>query len=113
MRCQPRHLSPLDPRWLCDLPRLEGVIGQVDGGLIWYNQATMQKESATEQNRQKVAKVARKMRLSDQPTDFAYWQNRPFAERLATLEEIRRQYISWKYGSEPGFQRVYTVIKRQ
>ena len=72
----------------------------------------MQEESVRTQDDQKVAKVARKMRLSDQPTDFAYWQSRPYAERLATLEQIRREYISWKYDSEPGFQRVYTVIKR-
>ena len=72
----------------------------------------MQKEPTAEQDRQKVAMVARKMRLSDQPTDFAYWQSRPYAERLAALEQIRREYISWKYGSDPGFQRVYTVVKR-
>ena len=72
----------------------------------------MQQDNARTQDDQKVAMVARKMRLSDQPTDFAYWQSRPYAERLATLEQIRREYISWKYGSEPGFQRVYTITKR-
>jgi hypothetical protein len=73
----------------------------------------MQEESVRIQNDQKVAKIVRKMPLTDQPTDFAYWQSRPYAERLTTLEQIRREYISWKYGSEPGFQRVYTVTKRQ
>ncbi len=72
----------------------------------------MQKENVLPQNNRKVAMVARKMRLSDQPTDFAYWQSRPYAERLVALEQIRREYISWKYGSDPGFQRVYTVVKR-
>lgn len=72
----------------------------------------MPEEPILEQNTQKVAGVVKKMRLSDQPSDFAYWQSRPYAERLATLEQIRREYIRWKYGSEPGFQRVYTVVKR-
>ena len=85
---------------------------QVSDRPVWYNQAAMQKETALEQNNQKVARVVKKMRLSDQPSDFAYWQSRPYAERLAVLEQIRREYISWKYGSEPGFRRVYTIVKR-
>ena len=28
------------------------------------------------------------------------------------LEEIRREYHRWKYGAEPGFQRVYSIAKR-
>jgi pyridoxine/pyridoxamine 5'-phosphate oxidase len=72
----------------------------------------MQKESAPEQNRQQVIMVARKMPLTDQPTDFAYWQSRPYSERLAALEQIRSEYIRWKYGTDPGFQRVYTIVKR-
>ena len=72
----------------------------------------MKKESVRTKNEQKVAKVVKKMHLSDQPTDFAYWQSRSYADRLAALEEIRHEYIRWKYDSEPGFQRVYTVIKR-
>jgi hypothetical protein len=40
------------------------------------------------------------------------WQGRPFAARLAALEESRREYLRWKYGADPGFQRVYKIVKR-
>jgi hypothetical protein len=72
----------------------------------------MLEETSPEQDLQKVAKVAKKMRLSEQPSDFAYWQTQPYAARLAALEQIRREYIAWKYDSDPGFQRVYKILKR-
>lgn len=50
--------------------------------------------------------------LGEQPTDFAYWQAQPYVAHLAALEEIRQEYIRWKYGAEPGFQGVITFIKR-
>ena len=73
----------------------------------------MLEETSPEQDLQKVAKVAKKMRLSEQPSDFAYWQTQPYAARLAALEQIRREYIAWKYDSDPGFQRVYKILKRK
>jgi hypothetical protein len=65
-----------------------------------------------EQSSSHIAPVAKKFKLEEQPTDFAYWQSQPYAARLAALEAIRREYIAWKYDSSPGFQRVYTIIKR-
>ena len=73
----------------------------------------MLEETSPEQDLQKVAKVAKKFRLSEQPSDFAYWQTQPYAARLAALEQIRREYIAWKYDSDPGFQRVYKILKRK
>lgn len=58
-----------------------------------------------------VEKVVRKVRMEEQESDFAYWQNQPYHVRLATLEQIRREYHRWKYGSEPGFHRVYRIVK--
>ena len=46
------------------------------------------------------------------PTDFAYWQARSFEERLAALESIRNDYIKWAYDIQPGFQRVYRIVKQ-
>lgn len=60
----------------------------------------------------KIVPVVQKFRLDEAPTDFAYWQTQSYTARLATLEQIRRAYIAWKYDSEPRFQRVYTVVKR-
>ena len=56
--------------------------------------------------------VIRKVNIQDQGNDFEYWQAQPFEYRLETLEKIRQEYIRWKYDSQPGFQRVYKVIKR-
>ncbi len=59
-----------------------------------------------------VAKVVRKLRLGEEPKDVYFWRSRSYAERLAALEEIRREYHAWKYDAEPRFQRVYKVTKR-
>ena len=48
-----------------------------------------------------------------EPDDLQYWLSRPPIERLRALEEIRREYNTWKYGTEPRLQRVYRVIKRE
>jgi hypothetical protein len=56
--------------------------------------------------------IVTKQKLSEKKTDAAYWRRQPYAVRLAALEEIRQEYHVWKYGSEPGFQRVYTIAKR-
>lgn len=60
-----------------------------------------------------IAKVMVKKPLSQPSSDFAYWQSRPYQERLAALEEIRQEYHRWKNDVQPGLQRVYRIIKRQ
>ena len=59
-----------------------------------------------------IQKAVHKINLHDQKSDFTYWQSQPPAARLAALEEIRREYHGWRYGAEPRFQRVYTIVKR-
>ncbi len=61
----------------------------------------------------KVQKVYKKIKINEQSSDFAYWQTQSYQTRLATLEQIRQEYHRWKYGTEPRFQRVYTIIKRK
>ena len=51
-------------------------------------------------------------KMGEAPTDFAYWQTRPYEERLAALESIRNDYIKWAYDIQPGFQRVYRIVKQ-
>jgi hypothetical protein len=72
----------------------------------------MHKALPPDETPQKVARVVRKFRLGEQPSDFAYWQTQPYSARLAALEQLRQEYIAWKYDSEPGFQRVCTIVKR-
>jgi hypothetical protein len=59
-----------------------------------------------------VEKVVRRTTLEEQGNDFAYWQTQPYEVRLATVEQIRREFHIWKYGAEPRFQRVLTITKR-
>ncbi|MGC2238066.1 MAG: hypothetical protein WA584_18035 [Pyrinomonadaceae bacterium] len=57
-----------------------------------------------------IEKVVTKTNLGEEKSDFSYWQTKSYAERLAALEEIRREYNSWKYdGVEQRFQRVYRI----
>jgi hypothetical protein len=58
----------------------------------------------------RIAKVVTKVKIDEQESDFAYWQTQSPAERLAALEEIRREYHLWKYGGEPPFRKVVTII---
>jgi hypothetical protein len=53
-----------------------------------------------------------KIQEMDRSFDLKYWQAQPPGARLAALEEIRREYHRWRYGAEPGFQRVYSITKR-
>ena len=57
--------------------------------------------------------VARIVNMEDEGSDFAYWQSVPYEKRLEALENIRNEYIGWKYGSEQRFQRVYRIVKLQ
>ena len=44
--------------------------------------------------------------------DAWYWRAQPPEARLVALEEIRREYIQWKYDVQPRVQRVLTIVKR-
>jgi hypothetical protein len=55
-------------------------------------------------------KVITKHRLNEKQTDYAYWQQQSPLKRLEALEDIRKEYNSWKYVTEQGFQRVYRIV---
>jgi|APSaa5957512622_1039677.scaffolds.fasta_scaffold197066_2 hypothetical protein len=57
--------------------------------------------------------IVRKIKLNELKSDFEYWQQQPITSRLATLQKIREEFISWKYGDRQEFQRVYKVIKQK
>ncbi len=66
-----------------------------------------------------IALVVKKVDLHKSGNDFAYWQSQPYSARIDALEEIRREYHAWENsqakdaaGVQPGFQRVYRIIKR-
>jgi hypothetical protein len=63
-------------------------------------------------SKDKVIKVVSRVSLDEPKTDFAFWLPQPYQARLAALEQIRREYHLWKYGAEPGLERVYKIVKR-
>jgi hypothetical protein len=50
--------------------------------------------------------------LHSKVNDIAFWKSQRVEKRLEALEELRKQFIIWKYVAEQGFQRVYRIIKR-
>ena len=63
--------------------------------------------------------VYKKTSLYQQGNDFIFWQAQSYEARIAALEEIRREVQAWEQSPEkhagdvqPGFQRVYRIIKR-
>jgi hypothetical protein len=60
----------------------------------------------------KIAPVAKIVRLGDEKTDAAFWRTLTYQERIGALEQIREEYHRWKNDAQPGFQRIYTIVKR-
>ncbi|MCK5759870.1 MAG: hypothetical protein KAH33_01165 [Candidatus Delongbacteria bacterium] len=49
--------------------------------------------------------------IKEMGNDFEYWQSQSYERRLETIEQIRKEYNSWKYDTVKGLQRVFKVIK--
>ena len=45
--------------------------------------------------------------------DSLFWLDKTPIERLKALEEIRKSYNDWKYGTGQRFIRVYKIVKRE
>lgn len=64
------------------------------------------------EKRPTIEKVVRRSRLDDRSTaleDLAYWLSKTPEERVAAVDQLRRQY----YGDSVRLQRVARVVKRQ
>ena len=59
-----------------------------------------------------IARVVNKASLTQQGTDYAFWQTRTYVERLTALEEIRQDYHRWMGAAESRLQRGYRISKR-
>ncbi|MCK4700654.1 MAG: hypothetical protein KAT38_09980 [Bacteroidales bacterium] len=57
-------------------------------------------------------KVIRKLNKTDLKSDFSFWKTQSYEQRLKALEEIRQEYIEWKYDNKQRFQRVYSIHKK-
>ena len=70
-------------------------------------------ETTNEGENMGIIKVVNKYKINEQPNDFSFWQSKSYEERIDVLEQIRQEYNQWRYHAEPGFQRVYKIIKRK
>ncbi len=57
--------------------------------------------------------VAFKGKISEAPSDAEYWRSRPPEERLAAVEELRRDFHGPHYDSEQRLQRVVRIVVRK
>ncbi|WP_072007981.1 hypothetical protein [Picosynechococcus sp. NKBG042902] len=57
-------------------------------------------------------KVIKKAHLHERKNDRQFWLKKSYLERLAALENIRKEYHQWQYNAEPRFQRIYTISQR-
>ena len=53
------------------------------------------------------------VKLTEQKSDFAFWQTQSYESRLMMLEKLRQTYNLSKYGTGQEFQRVYRITQRQ
>jgi len=57
--------------------------------------------------------VIKKIKLTEEKSDYSYWANQSVDARFDALESIREEYNNWKFHDQQGFQRVYRVIKQK
>ncbi|MEM8638917.1 MAG: hypothetical protein AAGG51_08910 [Cyanobacteria bacterium P01_G01_bin.54] len=60
----------------------------------------------------KIPPTVRITTMGDRTSERDYWQQQTPLQRLAALEQIRREYHQWKYNAEPRLQRVYSITQR-
>ncbi len=102
-------------KWLPQGASLSGVVHEMappGSKPEWSRLVEFGGLSLAELTPRQIQRVVTKTALHAPNRDSLYWCAQPYQARLAQLESIRQQYHLWKYGAEPGFQRVYTVVKR-
>jgi len=57
--------------------------------------------------------VVKKIKLTEEPSDYSYWINQPAEARLDALESLREEFNNWKFNDQQGFQTVYRVTKQK
>lgn len=56
-------------------------------------------------------KVVRVTIKGEENNNILYWVSLSYQQRMQELEEIRKAVNKRMYGTQPGFQRVYRVVK--
>lgn len=78
----------------------------------WDYNETLGRQGTVEKTDSKIEMVVTRTSLDRQTSDFQFWQTQSYQARIDALEQIREEYNRWKYHAEPGFQRVYRIVKQ-
>ena len=57
--------------------------------------------------------IAKKIKLTEEKSEYSYWANQSVEARLDALESLRDEFNNWKFNDQQRFQRVYRVIKQK
>ena len=60
----------------------------------------------------KFERVARKFRIGEEPSMVDEYARFTVDERLDLFLRLRQRIIEDQYGTDPGFQRVYSIARR-
>ena len=57
--------------------------------------------------------VVKKIKLTEERSDYHYWINQSVEARLDALESIGEEFNNWKFNDQQRFQTIYRVIKQK
>ena len=59
-----------------------------------------------------IERVAAKYRLGEEPSEVEQWSGFSAEQRLVALIALRARHLRWKYGIEPGLERVLAITRQ-
>ncbi len=59
-----------------------------------------------------IVRTVAKYRVGEEPVEAELWSAMSGDQRLAALIEMRKRYLRWRYGTEPGLERVLRIARR-
>lgn len=64
------------------------------------------------ENAGRIERVARKYRIGEEPSMVDEYAHFTVDERLELFLRLRQRVIEDRYGTDPGFERVYSIARR-
>ena len=64
------------------------------------------------ENSGRIERVARKYRIGEEPSMVDEYAHFTVDERLELFLRLRQRVIEDRYGTDPGFERVYSIARR-
>ena len=64
------------------------------------------------ENLGRIERVARKYRIGEEPSMVDEYAHFTVDERLELFLRLRQRVIEDRYGTDPGFERVYSIARR-